>query len=738
MTRYRRHAALLLVTAVAGMLAAAQAESPSSLCVRAAEEGRWREARTHCRESYLELGNGNDGILLARAELQLGNDAEAERLATTALEGPWRPQALIVLGVLHDRAGRRQQAREALDEAISALDLQGNHRELSRARFALAGSFWRDRKLVETLAALDGALTSAQQANDLRIQGLACIMRGDVLRSVGDTRSAEREYEFAASRLEGRTADLAFLDLKLGLLRQEEGLVHLSDLAFKRALARAEETGSQEAVHAARQNLAYNAHLAGNTEDGFAYLADFHGPLDFSHHSVIAMLEADAGRLADALASMDRAIAVSRSDDMWWGAYERARILERMGDDPGAEQGYEQAIAMVERMRASMDHSELQAWMIPRRRQPYEALLSLFVRQGRTAQALRVLEAFSARSFTDALIANGSLLAPPGDAQDVASAWRLLEQAGSEFDDLGEALAGREVIVPVEVMGRLLVAHKSANGELRFLDRGDAAQIRELAQRFAGNPDPPELAEELGRLLIPEAVEPSSQTLHVVVSGWLAAVPFSALRREGSFFIEQRPIAMMPSLRAFSIERRQGASKRKLVLADVDGTLPSARAEATEIAAVVGTEAVVAEAATSELLETAEPSELLHLGVHAGLDGGGAWLTLADGRWSTDAILASGTSAEVVVLAACASAATHHEELWGSLATAFLANGSGSVIASLGSIDDADTRSVMTALYQRDLVHHPVRALAEAQRSVAGRLPPRAWSKFVIYSTANN
>jgi tetratricopeptide (TPR) repeat protein len=733
-----RRGAPLLISVTAGLGAAGQIESASSRCARAVERGQWREARDACHESHVGQGNAADVILLARAELQVGNSKEAERLATGALEGPLRAQALAVVGVLRDRAGDREGAHAALREAIASFQARGETRELARAWFALAGSFWRDRRLSETLDALDEALAAAEMAGDRRLKGLTTLMRGDVMRSVGDARSAEREYELAASQLEGRTADLAYVDLKLGILRQEADMLNVADIAFQRALARAEETGSQDAASAARQNLAYSAHLAGNPEAGFAYLADWKGPYDFSYHSIVAMLEADAGKLEQALASMDRALSLSRGNDAWWGEYERARIRERLGDDAGAELGYERSIAIVERMRAAMDQTELQAWMIARRRRPYEALLALFVRQGRTEQAMRVLEAFSARSFMDAVIANGSLVAPARDALDVASTWRRLEDAAGSPDDLGAGLAGREVVVPVEVLGRLYVAYKPAHGRMSFIDRGDAAHTRDLATRFAANPDATDLAAELGRILIPEEVGAGSGTLHIVASGWLAAVPYAALRRGDSFLVEQRPLAIMPSLRAFSVQGSDHPTKRRLVIADADGTLPSARVEATEIARALGTNAAVAEEATSLLVETAGPLELLHLGVHAGLDGGGAWLSMADGRWSTDAIMDSGVSAQVVILAACSSAATHHEEVWGSLATAFLANGSGSVIASLGSIGDDDTRSVMRALYQGDLVRQPVRALADAQRSALGRLPPRAWAKFVIYGVSDN
>ena len=77
-------------------------------------------------------------------------------------------------------------------------------------------------------------------------------------------------------------------DAATGQLKLTKEFLHPS------ALERARAVGSQEAITAARQNLAYNAHLSGDVEGGFAQLADWQGPFDFSHYSVRAMLEADA------------------------------------------------------------------------------------------------------------------------------------------------------------------------------------------------------------------------------------------------------------------------------------------------------------------------------------------------------------------------------------------------------------------------------------------------------------
>jgi Flp pilus assembly protein TadD len=726
----------LLVTLASAGITGMNREPASARCSAAIDRGQWRDAKEACAEAHTNGHDPTSAVSLARAELQLGNDSEAQRLVQGALEGPLRADALSVLGLSLDRQGDSQGARDAFKEAIALFGQRGAHLELARSWFALAGSHWRERQLVETRCSLDSAAEHAQIVNDRRMLGLIALMRGDVMRAIGDARSAERDYESAALTLAGRPTDLAFVDLKLGILRQEANLLHLSDVSFERVLLQAEAVGIQDAVIAAKQNLAYNAHLQGDTAAGFARLDGWQGPFDFSHYSIRAALEADEGRLRDALGSIDLALSVARSGDVWRGEFERGRILERLGDHVGARQSYERSIALVEQSRRAMDVSELQPWMIPKRRQPYEALLASFVRAEESERALNVLEAFSARSFVDALIANGSVFSTVAQAENIASTWRQLDFATPGGETLSAALADREVIVPVEVLDRLLVAYKPAGGEVRFLDRGSSAPLRALAATFAADPDSSETAATLANALIPDEVRPSAQTLHIVASGWLAEIPYAALRRGGRFLIEERPLAFAPSLRAFSSRYEELPSRGALVVADADGDLPGARAEAAEVAGSLATQALVAGDATRSAIENAESLALLHVATHSGLDGSGAWIRLADGRWSTDDILYSGAHAAVVVLAACSSGSTRHQELWGSLAVAFLANGSDAVISAVGSVDDADTREVMRALYRGNVRQQPVHALASAQRELAARLPAHAWARFFVYSTS--
>jgi CHAT domain-containing protein len=140
------------------------------------------------------------------------------------------------------------------------------------------------------------------------------------------------------------------------------------------------------------------------------------------------------------------------------------------------------------------------------------------------------------------------------------------------------------------------------------------------------------------------------------------------------------------------------------------------------------------EQATRAALLTSTAPHLLHIASHASGSAEGSSLALADGQLTFAEIVMAELHADIVVLSGCATAKARGAEMWGSLAAAFLANGTGTVIATLGSVRDGDARAVIDAAYRHGLATDPVRALAAAQREmVSASSPPDTWSKFVAY-----
>jgi CHAT domain-containing protein len=220
----------------------------------------------------------------------------------------------------------------------------------------------------------------------------------------------------------------------------------------------------------------------------------------------------------------------------------------------------------------------------------------------------------------------------------------------------------------------------------------------------------------------------------VVPDGALARLPFAALRRQGRWLVEDLAVVYAPGLSALATGRRNlHAEGPPVVLADPRNDLPEAAAEGREVARLLGTESHLGSAATRRVLEAAAGARVLHVASHAGWGPGGPWLELADGQVAPAAILAARLRPRLVVLASCASAVPSGGGLWGSPGAAFLAAGSGAVLATLGSVEDRNARDLIRHFYQEGGATDPAEGLARAQRVLlaAGR-PPSSWAPFVL------
>lgn len=716
----------LLFASACLVLADDAALGPVRGCRDAYRRAEWRRAEALCSACFARRPHPSMGVALARARLELADEQGALEVAERSAAGAQRGEALQIVGMIRDRRGQGARAREAFAEALRFAREHDAKAQIARVAYAIAGSHWREARYGETLAALEDSRRAAEAASDARMIGFVALMRGDVLRTVGDARAAERAFLDAASALT-LPSDRAYVLLKTGMLHRDAARPALSRGAFEEALAIARAQGLREVEAAARLNLAYADHLERRPEAGHAHLDGLARPPSVSYLFNRGLLEADRGELETAARLLDEAAALDVSDD-WRSdvAHEQGRVAELRGDREAAERAYRAAIAAVERLRATAAPSELQPWMLPRRRAPYAALFAMLARAGRVEAALDALEAFTARSLLDAMAR--------AEGDDPAARAGTIEalRRGLHADAAGVDLGDREILVHVEAADRLWVVHRTPRGALSIVDRGDARAADRLIRRLGDDAGDPIAAEELGALLIPPEIKAGDELLFVVPTGSFLTLPYPALRRGERRLIDLRALVLAPSLRSFAARRASAPEGRALVIADADGSLPAAREEAEGVGRRLGVTPHTGERAARALL-AGGAYDLLHLAVHSGLDAEGAWLSLSDGRWTSRDVLGSKLRARVVVLASCASASTRHRELWGSLAAALLAAGSEAVIAALGSVADEDARLLVEALYRHDVARDPARALARAQRELARTRPPRSWASFMVY-----
>jgi CHAT domain-containing protein len=374
-----------------------------------------------------------------------------------------------------------------------------------------------------------------------------------------------------------------------------------------------------------------------------------------------------------------------------------------------------------------------------------------------------VAERAVSRSFTDAFVR--TILPEPTWANAAgadAPEWRAqsaLARAES-LDELGHALAGPGTVVNNQAVSgwlrrlgdrRVLLYFQA--GDLYYLGRLSprGVELRPLETRrvveervdtWLRAPQDEAAAAALGALLLPawigDAGDAPVERWTVVPDGALGRVSFAALVRDGQRLVSSVTLGYAPSLE--TLFRPAATSPRHhrdvLVLGDPKGDLPEARAELSAVAARLGVAPRLDAEATRQALRAAGGARLLHLASHAGLDEAGPWLDLADGPLRPSWLLGGKVAPEHVVLASCDSAGARGRGLAGSLPAAFLAAGSRSVVAALGSVEDAVARRFVLRFYQEGGAEDPAGALARAQRAFAAQgSPVSEWAPFVVLET---
>lgn len=705
-----------------------------------------------CEREYHRTLDPEVGAILADAYRRSGDRAVASALANGLLATPARGDALYVLGKI-------AVAKTRVDDAVSLLTTA---RELHRARQAhsrvakddqaIAGIFSTRQQYASALRSLDECIQQARAGGDALIEGYCHMSAASVLSEVGYFAPALRELERAAGSLRS-DRDLAWLEAQRGNLYQDyarspthDGYHVQAIVAYEDVLRRARRAQLPTLAVSAELNLAYSMAEVLRTDDAEQHLRSAAAlDRDNAYESDRAQLEARIayrrGALTHASALNDRLYAaVVGHDDRRRVCAMQARIALASGDLTRAEDWARRGIAEVEQTRTAQSILELRSWVLSTRREPYELLFSALARGGRAEEALQVFDRWQGRSLLDALARQRQ---PPladlhhvADHVDRLGAW-LTSVSSAPLADT-ESTAAMTELRAIDLLAFVVAEHRLwrvaiAAGQAQLADLGPFAKLREPLERFRAKPTDPALAEQLGQLLIPDATFRSTRdALRVVLDGPLAGLPVVALRRHGQPLIALRPVVHAPRVSEAVCGSRTWRPGKSVVLADASGDLPDARGEAAEIATLLGTSRLVGPAATSAALFAASDSDVLHVATHADIGEDGGVLRLHDESISALEISARGRGPGLVVLAACASAASADLEAATSLASAFLAAGSIQVVATLRPISDAGAADITSRFYRAGGVTDPVRVLAEIQASLAGT-PNADWPSFAVF-----
>lgn len=250
--------------------------------------------------------------------------------------------------------------------------------------------------------------------------------------------------------------------------------------------------------------------------------------------------------------------------------------------------------------------------------------------------------------------------------------------------------------------------------------------------------------ERLHQLLLDpvEADIASKPVVAFIPTGMLSYVPFGALSKNGKYLVSRKQCVTL--LKSADLDGlSQPANRRRdglLALGNPDGSLPSAGREATDVAALFGTTALLGKEASADKLAGAGKVAYLHLATHGFLNArnpAASYVQLASGPLPVEGIYdLKLDGVRLVTLSACQTAlgeVNPGSELT-TLADAFSLAGASAVVASLWSVDDQATQQLMTEFYRRlKAGENLAQALQGAQvKLLAAGQPPFFWAPFVL------
>lgn len=752
-TRARMAAAAIIGAALVGGIGQRPCGGPSAprdrgaaSCLDPYAAERWLEASVACARQAERTGDPAPGVRAAGALLRLDRSEQAVASARRWFGSSEDATARQIAGVGYLELDDLAAAIAMLEAALAGHRGLADHLEASRDAGNLAGALLQAGRLGDAVEAAEGAVREADLAPPgdahARLRGRARLKVGKLMTEIGDFSTARTMLWEAQQALARWPVDQAWVFLQLGELLQAVDDPASAATLLERTLELAAGAGVPPVVVAARLNLAYVRRDLGQLDAAEREL----GALDDEVRAqpmalfIAGLVQADRGRLGVAEDLLARAAAGAPTDDYAMDiALHRGRLAERGADLARAEQFYRTAIELVEKLRARTDSLELRPLILARRREPYRALVALLARQRREGDALVVAEQLHARSWLDALVGHTGERGARAEVRSALALGRRLHggaAAPPTLDGLRAVMRGREILMFAEA-DRDLWRFYLVDGAIVELalvpDR-----VQAVLARWRKTPHDPALAAELGELLIPAAARAASpRPLYLVTNGALDTLPFAALRTRGRFLVEDRVISRLPGIAALRCPAPHQVRPASVFLGDSRRDLAAARGETTALAALVGGVALVGDDATVEQLEAARDAQLLHLALHADVGRSGARLLLANQRQVTVAeIVEHAVGPRVAVLAGCATAVGRDAESWGALSSAFLAAGSRSVVATLGSVNDAETAEMMRRFYRQGGERQPAVALARAQRELIDR-EPAMWSAFVVYGSAD-
>lgn len=660
--------------------------------------------------------------------------ALALRLATAAGDAEARIEELMNLASVDFFTGRYSDAAANYDAAGRVIDAHRSEEwTRRRRRILLANKATLDQRLGRYDEALAEYRLALGDGSDVRPEEHAQMLvnLGVVFRRLGDPYKALAAYD-QALELFARDRQL---DGELGVLKNR-GIVLALDLGrldearatFADAFARATKAGSHRE---ALQAQLYGAETMLRLGDAVPAARDFR-------------------------AAYDAALALDTVEDQWKALYGLARCETLLGDETSAAKHLRNAIDVIEKIREAIRVPSLKSDFFNDKREVFDALIALRLRQGAgVSELFDLIERGHSRGWRDRMGLRSHV--------DLAAIQQALP-AGAVLLDYWTSSAGSAVVSitktsanvrPITVDDRVIRELACA------LPRGAASAWKNAAAKIASQ-------------LLP-AMPDGIPHLVIVTDGALASIPFELLPQGERLLIERHDVTYVPTaamlLRSAAPIRRfappwslqlRGFGDPVFGSAAMDDPeqlrtrLTGSAQEIREIASELGGTSILylGKNDKKKYLDDQATTPLLHIASHAFVDPGAIEQSRILFSADESRVERSGpatylflkeayelpfSGVELAVLSACDT--ERGKPLAGegieSFSRAFLAAGAKSTVTTLWRVPDGPTAAFMRLFY-----HHLQRGASRAEalrltklrflRSAAPTNDPHYWAAFVL------
>jgi len=755
---------LLVVVAIAVLVAGAilyywyRRERGAQSCEEAALKVTHALAVTICQAEYERTRSPSTGAQLANSYFLAGNQTAAAALANELLVTDARADALYILGMIATTQRRLDAAATTLEEARRLHRDRGQRSKVAKDALAMAKVHAQRAQYVEALRAFDECTSEAHGAPDTLTEGYCHLAAARVLSYVGHFEAALHAFRQAEPQLAAQPRDMAWLRYERGNLFQrsvydpQHSNQNWQAVAeFEQALSFATQAQLTELVLAIHLNLAYSFAEVSKFENAKTHLEEA-GILDRDRRyendrsQLMARIAFRSGDFPLAASINERVYpAIDNDDDKIVVAVMQARIALASNDLEGAARWARRGVETAEKMRRAQP-TELRPWVLASRREPFEVLFQALATAGHVEDAVGVFDQWQGRTLLDAMAApspdSAQRLTVTADKVSGLERWLPIVSNAPlmEVDRRAVLETLRRIDLIAFAVAKGDVWRLTASrGKLRLENLGKLDELEDDLGSFENKPADRDhtLADQLGKRLLPEdVVRATDDPLYIVLDAPFDRVPFVALRHGGRPLIAVRPVLRTPRFpTGLSCALRPGIGSAVVIGdADAKNALPAAGREASYVATLFKTTARIREDATSQALFSAKPDALLHVAVHADVRAGGGLLELHDRTLLAPEIVANRVGPALVVLAGCRTTEAKNPELTDSLATAFLAGGSGHVIATLRNADDEYVSKLIQRFYEVGGASDPVRVLARVQAELVDT-ENTEWPNFAVLGT---